>query len=107
MKRVMGLNKGQPFIRRAMVDNKKPQLKIKTSCHFKQVEDDSCFAYHFVNKRECKTCWKRYRFVSEYLPAKQEYDARVQQSVELRQDKVKRFMNWGGNIVTKDERVRI
>ncbi|KKP69633.1 hypothetical protein A2X44_03700 [candidate division CPR3 bacterium GWF2_35_18] len=81
-------------------------FKIKTSCHFKQIEDDSCFAYGFANKRECQTCWKRYRFVSEYTPAKKEYEARFERSGQLRDDKLRKFMSWGGGIVTNDERIK-
>ncbi len=77
--------------------------QVKITCHFKQVEDDRCFAYHFVNKKECQTCWKRFQFVSEYMPAKEEYDKRMESSNVLREKKLRNFTHWGNGIVVKNE----
>lgn len=85
----------------------KKKFQMKMGCHFKQIEDDSCFAYRFVNKRECYTCWKRYRFISDYMPVKQEYEARAERAEELRQNHIRRFLSWGGGIVTRDERMKV
>lgn len=87
--------------------NNQNQGTEKIRCHFKQTEGDECFAYHFVNKSECATCWKRYRFIEEYAPAKKEYDERVKRSQENRSDKIHRFVSWGNGIVTKSELTKV
>ena len=82
------------------------QVKIKSVCHFKQIEDDSCFSYKFVDKKQCQTCWKRYRFITEYAPIKSEYEERLERSGEVREEKLRKFMSWGGGIVTRNETIK-
>lgn len=95
-----------------MNESDKTQMNIKVesvkiSCHFKQIEGDECFAYHFVNKRECRECWKRYRFVAEYLPVKAQYETRLKKSNELRNEKLSRFASWGGIMIAKNNTGKI
>jgi len=78
-------------------------IKFKTSCHFKQVEDDNCFTYKFVDKKECQTCWKRYRFMEDYLPIKEEYEAHLKRVGKLGDEQSRKYYNWGGSIVVRDE----
>lgn len=89
--------------------NQKPQLEVqsssyKISCHFKQIDGDECFAYHFVDKKECQTCWKRYRFISEYLPQKMEYEKRFadENTQKVVRQSTRRFVTWGGTIIDNE-----
>ena len=67
---------------------------FRANCHFKQVEDNSCFSFKFVDKKECQTCWKRYEFMAEYMPIKKEHEKRQEQYHKVRSGIKGKAMNW-------------
>jgi len=68
--------------------------EIRTSCHFKQVDDNTCFSFKFVNKKECHNCWKRYDFMAGYLPMKKDYEERQEEYRQAREGAKGKAMNW-------------